>query len=75
MRSLNQRAEELELGVCFKFRTHDQARKRNDPISYRGVETYAWLGYAYELALATETQEKIQTAADVLNDLLKRFGL
>ena len=75
MRSYNQQAEELGLGVCFKFRIKDQARKRNDPIPYRGVERYAWLGYADDLALATDTQEKLQTAADVLNDLLKRFGL
>ena len=75
MRIYDRRAEELELGVSFKFRINDQARKRNDPIPYRGVKRYAWLGYADDLALTAETREKLQLAADVLSDLLQRFGL
>ena len=59
--------------VCLRIK--DQARKRNDPIPYRGVEKYAWLGYADDLALTEDSKEKLQTTATVLSDLLQRFGL
>lgn len=32
--------------IVFISRIHDQARKRKDPIPYRGLERYAWLCYA-----------------------------
>ena len=75
MRIYNERAEELGLGISFKFRVKDQARDRNDPAPYRGLMNYTWLGYADDLALMTETIELLQKAADVLHDLLQRFGL
>ena len=75
MRIYNERAEELGLGISFKFRVKDQARDRNDPAPYRGLMNYTWLGYADDLALMAETIELVQKAADVLHDLLQRFGL
>ncbi len=38
MRIYNHHAEELGLGIKFRFRIKDQARERNDPKPYRGVE-------------------------------------
>ena len=37
--------------------------------------SYPWIGYADDLAIMAETKELLQKAANVLNDLLKRFGL
>ena len=53
----------------------DQARDRSDKEAYRGEMSYPWIGYADDLALMAETIELLQKAADVLQDLLQRFGL
>ena len=60
MRIYNERAEELGLGISFKFRVKDQARDRNDPVPYRGLMNYTWLGYAVDLALMAETIELLK---------------
>ena len=75
MRIYSKRAEELGLGISFKFRIKDQARERNDTIPYCGVENYLWIGYADDLVLTAESQESLQVATDLLAELLKKFGL
>jgi hypothetical protein len=75
MRIYSNKAEELGLGVSFKFRIKDQARVRNDPIPYCGVENYLWIGYADDLVLTAESQESLQRATNLLAELLKKFGL
>ena len=37
--------------------------------------SYPWISYADDLTFMAETRELLQKAADVLHDLLKRFGL
>ena len=75
MRIYNDHAANLGLGISFKFRIKDQARDRSDKAAYRGEMSYPWIGYADDLAIMAETKELLQKAADVLQDLLKRFGL
>ena len=75
MRIYNDHATKLGLGVSFKFRIKDQARDRSDTEAYRGEMSYPWIGYADDLALMADSIELLQRAADVLQDLLSRFGL
>ena len=57
------------------FRVKDQARKRADHVAYKGSANYIWLGYADDLALTAVSKDHLQTAANVLCDLLQNFGL
>ena len=75
MRIYNNRAEELGLGISFMFRVKDQARRRGDHVAYKGSAHYPWFGYADDLALTAVSKDHLQTAANILCDLLQKFGL
>ena len=61
MRVYENSAKELDLGIYLKFRIKDQARKRGDH-DYHGTGVYCWLGYAADLVIPSESQEKLQIA-------------
>ena len=75
MRIYNHHAKNMGLGISFSYRIKDQARDRKDKSKYRGDGFYPWLGYADDLVLTADSQTQLQSAADLLDDLLTRFGL
>ena len=74
MRVYENSAKELDLGISLKFRIKDQARKRGDH-DYHGTGVYCWLGYADDLVIPSESQEKLQIASNLLSEIFSRFGL
>ena len=74
MQIYNHQAEEQGLGVSFKYRIKDQARKRGET-NYRGKGDYFWLGYADDLAIPATTKENLQIATNLLDELFTSFGL
>jgi hypothetical protein len=73
MRIYNEKAEELGIVVKFKYRIKDQARKRGE--NYHGEGKYPWVGYADDLTLIADSLSNLQSAANILSQLLSRFGL
>ena len=74
MRLYCEKAKESGLSIAYKFRIKDQVRHRGET-NYRGTATYEWLGYADDLVLPTSSIDHLQSAADILNELLSTFGL
>ena len=73
MRIYNENVNELGIVVKFKYRIKDQARKRGEV--YQGEGEYPWVGYADDLTLVADSQCNLQSAANILSNLLSRFGL
>ena len=73
MRIYNNKVKELGLVVEYNFRIKDQARSRGD--TYRGKGEFPWIGYADDLTLIAASEEDLQQSANILSDLLSRFGL
>ena len=57
----------------YSYRIKNQARKIGE--KYKGVGEYPWAGYADDLTLVVGTAANLQLAANILADLLSRFGL
>ena len=55
----------------YKYRINDQVRKRGE--TYKGKGEYFWRGYADDLVIPTDNQEKMQHAANILSELLLAF--
>ena len=73
MRIYNEKIKDLGITVKYSYRIKDQARKRGE--KYGGVGEYPWAGYADDLTLVAGTAANLQLAANILADLLSRFGL
>lgn len=73
MRIYNEKVKDLGITVKYNYRIKDQARNRGD--KYRGVGEYPWVGYADDLTLVADSAANLQLAADILCDILARFGL
>lgn len=73
MRIYNEKVEDLGIVVKYNYRIKDQARRRGE--TYRGRGSFPWLGYADDLTLIAATKENLQLAANIIADLLARFGL
>ena len=73
MRIYNKKVKDLGLVVEYNYRIKDQARSRGE--TYRGKGEFPWIGYADDLTLIAASKEHLQTAANIIFDLLSRFGL
>ena len=75
MRLYEHEAKQNGLGVEFTFRIKDQARDKNEGSNYRGTGHYLWVGYADDLVITATSSAKLQISANILSNLLNRFGL
>ena len=73
MRVYNYRAKELELGVSYRYRFKDQVRERGE--KYKGQGEFYWVGYADDLVLTAKDLETMQKCADIISELLGKYGL
>ena len=75
MREYEHLAENAGIGVKISFRMHNNVRGGRGAKDYRGESTITWLGYADDLVLVGATKEELQTAASIIEALLKKYGL